>query len=66
MKKPKRDPWDAMACVDRVQTLLIADNTRAGDHRRADFHRERRDRMRRDIETAVSIFCGRPVTGYGP
>jgi hypothetical protein len=53
-----------MATVDRIQTLLIADNTRAGDHRRANFHRERRATFRRDLEAAVSIWCGRPVSGY--
>lgn len=62
----KRDPWGAFELRDRLHTLLASDNDRAGDAIRARWHRDRRDDMRRALDYAASVYCGRPVTGYGP
>ena len=64
MKKTQRDEWVQMQLIDDMRTLLAGDNRRAGDARRADWHTQRRDQFRREIDAAASIFCGRPVTGY--
>lgn len=60
----RRCEWRVMEAVDRLHTLLADDCRRAGDRRRAEWHINRRNYLRRQVDAAASIFCRRPVTGY--
>jgi hypothetical protein len=64
MNAPIRDEWAQMALIDRMHTLLADDCRHAEDYARARWHIETRDKFRRQVDAAASIFCGRQVTGY--
>lgn len=53
-----------MQVIDDLHTMLAADNFKAGNNKRARWHIAARDQLRAAVDDAVSIWCGKPVTGH--